>query len=45
MTFNTEVGGCYWQEDKGKWKVRLRNTQSGEEKEEECDVLLHAAGV
>ncbi|KAI9708230.1 MAG: hypothetical protein M1820_004184 [Bogoriella megaspora] len=45
MTFNTEIVGCYWQEEKGKWKVKLRDTISGDEKEEECDVLLHAAGL
>ncbi|KAF2237898.1 FAD/NAD(P)-binding domain-containing protein [Viridothelium virens] len=45
MTFNAEVTGCYWQEEKGKWKVKLRDTVTGEQREDECDVLLHAAGL
>ena len=48
MTFNTEVVGCWWQELAGKWKVKLRETAPGQEArefEDECDLLLHAAGV
>ncbi len=48
MTFNTEVVGCYWQEDQGQWKVKLRQTQpSGQSREFEdcCDLLLHATGI
>ncbi len=48
MTFNTKVVGCWWQEDKGEWKVKLRETREGQEPrefEETCDLLLHATGV
>ncbi len=48
MTFNTKVMGCWWQEDKGEWKVKLRETREGQEPrefEETCDLLLHATGV
>jgi hypothetical protein len=47
MTFNTEVIGCYWNEDEGQWTVKLRQNHPGtkpEEFEEKCDVLLHATG-
>ncbi|KAK5129827.1 hypothetical protein BJ546DRAFT_1060466 [Cryomyces antarcticus] len=48
MTFNTEVIGCYWQEEKGQWRVKLRQSKPGEEPrefEEHCDLLLHATGI
>ena len=48
MTFNTEVVRSEWQDDTGKWKVKLRQTSaSGETKEfdEECDLLLYATGI
>lgn len=48
MTFNTEVIGCYWQEETGEWKVKLRKQVPGqepEEFEEYCNVLLYGAGV
>jgi cation diffusion facilitator CzcD-associated flavoprotein CzcO len=48
MTFNTEVIGCYWNEDAGQWTVKLRTTSSGaapREFEEKCDLLLHATGI
>ena len=48
MTFNTEVIGCYWQEETGEWKVKLRKQVPGqepEEFEEHCNVLLYGAGV
>lgn len=48
MTFNTEVIGCYWQEEKGEWKVKLRKQVPGQEPqefEEHCHVLLYGAGV
>ena len=48
MQFNTEVAGCWWQEDKGKWKVLLRETVDGRnhrEFEDECDFLVHASGI
>lgn len=48
MTFNTEVIGCYWQEETGEWKVKLRKQVPGlepQEFEEHCHVLLYGAGV
>ena len=48
MTFNTEVIGCYWQEETGEWKVKLRKQVPGQEPhefEEHCHVLLYGAGV
>ncbi len=48
MTFHTEITGCYWQEEKGQWAVKLRQQppgQSPREFEDHCDILLHAAGV
>jgi hypothetical protein len=48
MTFNTEVIGCYWQEEKGEWKVKLRQQVAGQEPrefEEHCHLLLYGAGV
>lgn len=48
MTFNTEVIGCWWQDETGKWKVKLRQTRrDGETREfdETCDLLLHATGI
>lgn len=48
MTFNTEVIRAVWQDDTGKWKVKLRQTDvTGytREFEDECDLLLYATGV
>ena len=48
MTFNTEVVGCYWQEEKGEWLVKLRQTAedgSTKESEDTCNVLLHGTGI
>ncbi|KAK0660177.1 putative sterigmatocystin biosynthesis monooxygenase stcW [Lasiodiplodia hormozganensis] len=48
MTFNTEVIEARWNDDAGKWHVRLRQTDgagSAREFEEECDVLLYATGI
>ena len=48
MQFSTEVKGCYWQEETGKWKVKLRQTVEGQEPkdfEDECDILLSATGI
>ncbi|KAK3070457.1 hypothetical protein LTR53_010444 [Teratosphaeriaceae sp. CCFEE 6253] len=28
MTFSTEVAGCYWDEGKGEWKVKLREMRN-----------------
>ncbi|KAI9737885.1 MAG: hypothetical protein M1834_009255 [Cirrosporium novae-zelandiae] len=47
MTFNSEVIGCWWMEDEGKWKVKIRQTKSGQSREfeETCDLLLHGTGI
>ena len=48
MTFNTEVIGCYWQEDSGEWLVKLKQTQSdGKTKlfDDRCHLLLHGTGI
>ncbi|KAF4630307.1 hypothetical protein G7Y89_g7832 [Cudoniella acicularis] len=48
MTFNTEIIGCYWNEDDGQWTVKLCQTNPGSalrEFEEKCDLLLHATGI
>lgn len=48
MTFNTEVVGCYWNEEKGEWNVKLKETRPGQEPreyEEHCHLLLHGAGL
>jgi len=46
MKFNTEIIGCYWQEDKGEWLVKLRENKPGQEPrefEDHCHVLLHVS--
>ncbi|EDO02647.1 hypothetical protein SS1G_05124 [Sclerotinia sclerotiorum 1980 UF-70] len=47
MTFNTEVIGCFWDEEAGKWSVKMKQTSESGEKEfeETCDLLLHATGI
>ncbi|GAB7359378.1 hypothetical protein MBLNU230_g6029t1 [Neophaeotheca triangularis] len=48
MTFNTEVIGCWFNEEKGEWKVRLRETRAGQgprEYDDWCHLLLHATGL
>jgi hydroxyversicolorone monooxygenase len=48
MNFNTEVTGCYWNEEAGQWTVKLRQSSPGsapKEFEEKCDLLLHATGI
>ncbi|KAK6431576.1 hypothetical protein LTR95_012260, partial [Oleoguttula sp. CCFEE 5521] len=48
MTFNTEVTGCFWNEEKGQWLVKLRQTKPGQEPrelEDTCDLLLHGTGI
>lgn len=47
MTFNTEVVGCYWQQEKGEWLVKLRQMApdgSVKEFEDTCNLLLYGAG-
>jgi len=47
MTFNTEIIGCYWNEEAGQWTVKLKQTTPLGTKlfEETCDLLLHATGL
>ena len=48
MTFNTEVIGAYWNEEKGEWNVKLRQNIPGQEPrefEENCHLLLHGTGI
>lgn len=47
MTFNTEVIGCWWEEQEGMWRVKLREKKDGQEREfeEKCHLLLHGTGV
>jgi len=50
MTFNTEVIGCYWQQQTGEWLVKLKETDPAtgstvREFEERCHVLLHGTGI
>lgn len=48
MTFHTEVIGCYWEDDKGQWRVKLRQGKPGQEPrefEEHCDLLFHGTGI
>jgi cation diffusion facilitator CzcD-associated flavoprotein CzcO len=48
MTFNTEVVGCYWQEEEGEWLVKMKQkTADGGTKdiEERCHMLLHGTGI
>lgn len=49
MTFNTEVIGCYWQQQTGEWLVKLKetNTTTGATRifEDRCHVLLHGTGI
>lgn len=48
MNFNTSVVGCYWNEEKGEWKVKLKETKpTGEVREfdDYCHVLLNGTGI
>jgi cation diffusion facilitator CzcD-associated flavoprotein CzcO len=48
MTFKTEVVGCYWNQDKGEWLVKLKQTNAdGSTKffEDTCNLLLHGTGI
>ncbi|KAI1617827.1 cyclohexanone monooxygenase [Exophiala viscosa] len=48
MTFNTEVVGCYWQQESGEWLVKLKQTNpDGTTRlfDDRCHVLLHGTGI
>lgn len=54
---NHQVTRCFWDDERGKWKVKIQRVQQKEnwaskeplvvlsEFEDECDVLLHATGI
>ncbi|KAA8569390.1 hypothetical protein EYC84_001035 [Monilinia fructicola] len=39
--------GCFWDEEAGKWTVKIKQTSESGERvfEETCDLLLHATGI
>ncbi|KAL1964138.1 hypothetical protein VTN77DRAFT_7226 [Rasamsonia byssochlamydoides] len=49
MRFNVEVIGAYWQEEQGKWLVKLRQSFPDDggytEFEDHCHLLLYATGT
>ena len=48
MNFNTEVIGCYWQDDPAEWLVKLKETKpDGSTRlfEDRCHMLLHGTGI
>lgn len=48
MTFNTEVIGCYWNEEAGEWTVKLRQSDGVSAPrvfEEKCDLLIQGTGI
>ncbi|EEH48624.2 uncharacterized protein PADG_04703 [Paracoccidioides brasiliensis Pb18] len=48
MTFNTLITGSYWEEEKGEWRVTLRQIApdgTERETEERCNVLLNGSGL
>lgn len=48
MAFNTEVVGCYWQEDTSEWLVKLKETKpdgSTRLYDDSCHLLLKGTGL
>lgn len=45
MQLHHEVVGAHWDQDAGKWNVLVKNTQTGDEFTDTCDVLLNGSGV
>lgn len=45
MRFNSVVSECEWNEDEGKWHVKVRDALSGEMVHDKCDILLGANGL
>ena len=45
MKLSHEVVGARWDEEAGKWHVAVKNTKTGEEFTDICDVLLNGSGV
>jgi len=42
VQYNTEVTGCYWQEDRSQWKISV--DCKGEKRDEYADILISARG-
>lgn len=40
-----EVSEARWDDDAGKWHVKVKNLASGELIEDSCDVLINAGGI
>jgi cation diffusion facilitator CzcD-associated flavoprotein CzcO len=57
INVNHQVAGCYWNDETGKWKVKVQIVEPKEdwastaplkvlsEFEDECDILFHATGI
>lgn len=48
MNFNSEIVGCYWQQDTGEWLVKIKETKpDGSTRlfDDRCHVLLHGTGI
>ncbi|KAF2421137.1 FAD/NAD(P)-binding domain-containing protein [Tothia fuscella] len=49
MNFNTQVVESRWDEQRGKWTVKIQRSKPGtdetEEFEDECDLLIYATGI
>ena len=43
ITYNSRICEAVWDDDKGKWKVKVEN--EGRVKTDDCDVLFSASGV
>ncbi|KAK1450664.1 monooxygenase [Colletotrichum cuscutae] len=42
---NHLVTGAFWDEDAGRWTVRVKNLEDGVEFEDHCEFLLNASGI
>ena len=48
MNFHSEVIAAHWDEEKGGWTVKIRQSGPGQELrefEDHCDLLLHGTGL
>lgn len=43
IKYNSRVSSAHWDEDQGKWRVKI--DQNGTEIEDECDILINGSGV
>lgn len=44
IKFQHTVKEAVWDEESGKWRLKIFDATSGKEIDDECDVLLNAAG-